>query len=122
MRPEALLDRVRALALALPEAEERLTHGAPGFFVRGGTFFARWSANHHGDGRTAVLVKASGVEEQSVLIEQQPDLYFRPAYLGPSGWIGIRLDSGAVDWAHVEDWLTRSWRASAPKRLAALPI
>ncbi|MBV8972648.1 MAG: phosphoribosylglycinamide formyltransferase [Sphingomonadaceae bacterium] len=122
VRPEALLDRVRALALALPEAEERLTHGTPGFFVRGGTFFARWSANHHGDGRTAVLVKASGVEEQAALIEQDPELYFRPAYLGPAGWIGIRLDTGAVDWDHVEDWLTRSWRASAPKRLARLPI
>ena len=120
--PGATLAKVRELALALPEAEEKLSHGSPGFFVRGGKFFAYWWKDHHGDGITAVLVKASGVEEQAMLVEQDPDLYFRPAYLGPSGWIGIRLDTGAPDWTHIEDWLTRSWRASAPRRLAALPF
>ena len=120
--PAAALARVRTLALALPEAEEKLSHGSPGFFVRGGKFFAYFQQNHHGDGITSVLVKASGVEEQAMLIEQDPDLYYRPAYLGPSGWIGIRLDTGDTDWQHIEDWLTRSWRASAPKRLAALPF
>ena len=121
-RPAALLDRVRSLALALPAAEEKLSHGSPGFFVRGGKFFAYFSANHHGDGVTALLVKASGVEEQAMLIDRDPDLYFRPAYFGPSGWIGIRLDGGPVDWPHIRDWLTRSWQASAPKRLAMLPF
>ncbi|MGL4541874.1 MAG: phosphoribosylglycinamide formyltransferase, partial [Polymorphobacter sp.] len=120
--PAALLAKVRALALALPAAAEKLSHGSPGFFVEGGKFFAYFSANHHGDGITALLVKASGVEEQAQLIENDPDLYYRPAYFGPSGWVGIRLDSGAVDWGHIDDWLTRSWRMSAPKRLAALPI
>lgn len=120
--PETLLDRVRQLALALPEAEEKLSHGSPGFFVRGGKFFAYFQRDHHGDGITAVLVKASGVEEQAQLIENDPDLYYRPAYFGPSGWIGIRLDTGETDWQHVDDWLTRSWRASAPKRLAMLPF
>ena len=122
VKPGALLERVRTLALALPEAAERLSHGAPGFFVRGGKFFAYFSRDHHGDGITALLVKASGVEEQAMLIEEDPDLYFRPAYFGPSGWIGIRLDIDVVDWGHVEDWLTRSWRVSAPKRLAMLPF
>jgi phosphoribosylglycinamide formyltransferase-1 len=120
--PEALLARVRSLALALPAAAEKLSHGAPGFYVEGGKFFAYFSRDHHGNGITALLVKASGVEEQAQLIENDPDLYFRPAYFGPAGWIGIRLDNGAVDWGHIEDWLTRSWRASAPKRLAVLPI
>ena len=120
-RPESLLERVRSLALGLPEAEEKLSHGSPGFFVRGGKFFAYFSYNHHHDGIAGLLVKASGVEEQAMLIERDPDRYYRPAYLGPSGWIGIRLDTGDVDWAHIDDWLTRSWRASAPKRLAALP-
>ncbi len=121
-RPEALLARVRALALALPDAGEKMSHGAPGFFVAGGKFFAYWRHDHHADGITAVLVKAGSVEEQASLVERDPDLYFRPAYLGPAGWVGIRLDTGAVDWDHVEDWLTRSWRASAPKRLATLPF
>ncbi len=120
--PAALLARVRGLALALPAAAEKLSHGMNGFFVEGGKFFAYFIANHHGDGITALLVKASGVEEQAMLIEQDPDLYYRPAYFGPSGWIGIRLDGGEVDWRHVDDWLARSWRASAPKRLAALPF
>lgn len=121
-RPDAQLNKLREIALALPAAAEKLSHGSPGFFVEGGKFFAYFSQNHHGDGITALLVKASGVEEQSQLIENDPELYFRPAYFGPSGWIGIRLDVGAVDWAHIADWLTRSWRMSAPKRLAMLPF
>ncbi len=119
---ESPLARVRALALALPAAAEKLSHGAPGFFVEGGKFFAYFSQDHHGNGITGLLVKASGIEEQAMLIDQDPELYYRPAYFGPAGWIGIRLDTGDTDWQHIEDWLTRSWRASAPKRLAAMPF
>jgi phosphoribosylglycinamide formyltransferase 1 len=117
VRPEALLDRVRALALALPQSEEKKSHGSQGFFVTGGKFFAYFSHQHHGDGITALLVKASGLEEQAMLIEQDPDLYYRPQYFGPSGWIGIRLDQGAVDWPHIQDWLLKSWALSAPAKL-----
>ncbi len=120
--PDAILARLRALALALPAAAEKLSHGSPGFFVTGGKFFAYFSYDHHRDGVMGLLVKASGVEEQASLIERDPDLYYRPAYFGPAGWIGIRLDTGETDWAHIEEWLTRSWRASAPKRLAMLPF
>ncbi len=118
--PEARLAKVRALALALPEAAEKLSHGAPGFFVKGGKFFAYFSHDHHQDGVTALLVKASGVEEQAQLIENDPALYYRPPYFGPSGWIGIRLDRGEIDWNHIENWLLRSWQASAPKRIATM--
>lgn len=117
-RPEALLDKVRELALALPAAEEKLSHGTPGFTVSGGKMFAYFSDDHHGNGITAVLLKASGTEEQAMLIEAEPDLYFRPAYLGPSGWIGLRLDQGEVDWEHVGEWLQKSWRLAAPRKLA----
>jgi phosphoribosylglycinamide formyltransferase-1 len=120
--PPAILDRVRGLALALPGAAEKQSHGMAGFFVTGGKFFAYFTRDHHGDGMTALLVKTSGVEEQASLIERDPDLYYRPAYFGAAGWIGIRLDQGEIDWAHIEDWLARSWRVSAPKRLAMLPI
>jgi len=120
--PEAVLERIRQLALALPAAEEKLSHGSPGFFVRGGKFFAYFSYDHHHDGVMGLLVKASGVEEQASLIDLDPELYYRPAYLGPSGWVGIRLDTGSPDWAHIEEWLTRSWRVSAPRRLAMLPF
>jgi hypothetical protein len=115
--PDWLLGQIRALALQLPDAEEKTSHGAPGFFIKGGKFFAYFSSNHHLDGITGLLVKASGVEEQAMLIEQNPDLYYRPAYLGPSGWIGIRLDLGGNDWAHIGEWLRKSWSLIAPARL-----
>jgi phosphoribosylglycinamide formyltransferase 1 len=116
-RPEAILDRIRAIALALPASQEKLSHGSPGFFVEGGKFFAYYSDNHHNSGVCGLLVKASGVDEQAMLIEQDPDLYYRPAYLGPSGWIGIRLDRGTNDWDHVAEWLSKSWALSAPAKL-----
>jgi len=121
-RPDALLETVRRLALTLPEAEEVRSHGTPAFRIKGGKMFGYFQSNHHGDGITAVLVKTSGGEEQAMLIDAEPTLYYRPAYLGQSGWIGMRLDSGTVDWRHVEQWLDKSWRAVAPKRLAALPF
>lgn len=118
--PEWLLAKVREIALALPEAAEKASHGSPGFFVTGGKFFAYFSYNHHHDGITGLLVKTSGVEEQAMLIERDPDAYYRPAYLGPSGWIGITLDRGGNDWEHIAGWLQKSWRLSAPKRLTKM--
>ena len=42
-----------------------------------------------------------------------------PAYIGSKGWVGLRLDVGAVDWEEVEELVTHSYRLVAPKRLAA---
>lgn len=120
-RPKALLERVRGLALNLPAAAEKLSHGSPGFFVEGGKFFAYFSDNHHGDGITALLVKVSGLDEAAMLIEQDPDRFFRPKYFGPAGWVGIVLTDGP-DWAMIEAMLGAAWRLCAPKRLAMLPI
>jgi len=117
-RPDWLLDQVRERAMALPKVAEKLSHGAPGFFIEGGKFFAYFSADHHGSGITAVLVKTTGPEEQAMLIEADPDIYYKPPYLGPSGWIGIRLDLGDVDWDHITERLTTSWRMVAPRKLA----
>jgi phosphoribosylglycinamide formyltransferase-1/phosphoribosylamine--glycine ligase/phosphoribosylglycinamide formyltransferase/phosphoribosylformylglycinamidine cyclo-ligase len=116
MTSESLLDRVTQICLALPETGCKLSHGAPAFSVAG-KMFAYFSDNHHNDGRIAVLVKTSGVEEQQMLIEADPDLYFRPPYIGPSGWIGIRLDQGEPDWDHVGDRIAQSWELAAPRRL-----
>jgi hypothetical protein len=109
------LDRVHAAALALPEAEERLSHGQPTFFVAGKQF-AQVRVNHHGDTRTVVCVRTSGLDEQSMLIESDPATYSRPAYLGSSGWVSVNL-AGDVDWDHVADRIAMSWEIAAPRRL-----
>lgn len=117
--PDYLIGRVRELALALPEADEVSSHGMPCFGILKGKKFAYLSQDHHGDGRTALLVKISGAEEQAMLIELDEDRYYRPAYFG-DGWIGIRLDLGDTDWDAIGDWLGKSWLSVAPKKLAGL--
>ncbi len=117
--PERLVEQVRVRALALPEADEVLSHGMPCFGIIKGKKFAYVSRDHHGDGKTALLVKISGLEEQESLIERDPERHYRPAYFGDT-WIGMRLDLGDTDWDDVGEWLRRSWSMVAPRRLAAM--
>ena len=63
------------------------------------------------------MVKAADVEEQTMLIEQDPDFYYRPPYLGPSGWVAMRVGGDDVDWDRVGDRIARSWELVAPRRL-----
>lgn len=116
MTPDEALARVREIALALPEGAERLSHGAPGFHIEGGRFFAYFTHDLHGSGETSVVVKTADVDEQAVLIEADPETYYRPPYLGPSGWVAIRLTADP-DWDLVGDRIARSWELIAPKRL-----
>lgn len=115
--PDWLLEKVRSLALAFPESEERPSHGSPGWRIAGGKYFAYFSDRHHGEPHIALLVKTSGADEMAALIEQEPRAYFRPAYYGASGWVGIVLNREELDWEHLAHWLERSWRSVAPKRL-----
>ncbi len=117
--PDWLVERVRERALAQPQAEETLSHGMTCFGVKAGKKFAYVSTNHHGDGRISLLVKITGVDEQAMLIEQDERHYYRPAYFGDD-WIAIRLDLGDTDWDGIGDWLARSWRSVAPRKLTAL--
>jgi predicted DNA-binding protein (MmcQ/YjbR family) len=104
---------VRAICLALPEAEERETWGDPTFRVRGKIF----AMIKRGDGRVSVWLKAPpGM--QDALIAGDPDRYFVPPYVGARGWIGIRLDR-TNDSGHLADAIEESFRLIAPKRLAA---
>ena len=112
--------RVGALAMALPQVEEKLSHGSPCWRVADKRMFAYFWHNHHGDGITALLFKTSGIEEQEMLIEMDPEIYFKPPYLGPSGWIGVRLDQDTTDWDLVEHRLRESWRLAAPPKLAVM--
>ncbi|MBI1404158.1 MAG: phosphoribosylglycinamide formyltransferase [Porphyrobacter sp.] len=121
--PAALLERVRALALALPETDERESHGSPGFRVGGeksGKFFAYFADQHHGTPHIALLVRTGSMDELMNLVESQPDIYFKPAYYGATGWVGIILNRPGVDWDAVGEWLERSWRGAAPRRLTRL--
>lgn len=116
-RPETKLERLRAIAAALPGSEETVSHGMPSFRISKGKMFAYFTHDHHGDGSVAAIVKTSGSDEQAMLIDQDPDTFFRPAYLGPSGWIGIRLDIGRTDWDQVGARVAASWRLVAPRKL-----
>lgn len=109
------LPRIRDLVAQLPETEEKVSHGQPTFFVAGKQF-AQVRANHHGDGLTLVCVRTSGADEQAMLVEAEPETYSLPAYLAPSGWVGVNL-AGEVDWQLVEDRLAQSWELAAPARL-----
>jgi hypothetical protein len=112
---ERVLDRLRGLCLALPETSERPSHGAPTFFVRGKRAFLTVLTNHHGDGRFAIWCAApEGMQE--LLVEADGDLYFRPAYVGHRGWLGVRLDRG-LDWDELAGIVEDAYAEVAPPAL-----
>lgn len=114
--PQADLARLRALAMALPDAAEKVSHGAPVFYIEKGRTYAWFIHDHHGAGITAVAVKLSGPDEHEMLVEQNPDLYYRPAYF-KKDWIGIRLDVPGTDWDDIADRVAQSWEYVAPRHL-----
>lgn len=120
--PDWLFAKVQELALDLPEAEERASHGSPGWRTGGksGKYFAYFSDRHHGSAHIALLAKTSGQDEMLAMIDRDPDTFFKPAFYGASGWVGIILNRPDCDWDQVRHWLNRSWRAVAPKRLTRL--
>ena len=88
-----VLAKLREICLALPETSERLSHGAPTFFVREKRAFLMVLTNHHGDGRFAIWCAApDGM--QKMLVEADPERFFVPPYVGHRGWLGVRLDRG----------------------------
>lgn len=107
------LTRMRKIIAAWPETDERLSHGAPTFWG-GKKTFASFADNHHGDGRVAIWCKSS-FEAQSDLVEADPEVFFVPPYVGPSGWVGIRVDV-EVEWEMVASLLEQGYRMVAPKR------
>ncbi len=112
------LPRLRRLCLRLPEAHEVEAWGAPTFRVRN-KLFAMYSRpdTHHGHGRPAVWLKAAP-GDQALMLKANPTRFFRPPYVGPSGWVGVWLD-GTPDWKELEMLLGEAYRLIAPKRLLA---
>lgn len=113
---ERVLARIRAICLALPETSERLSHGAPTFFVRGKRAFAMVLTNHHGDGRFAIWC-AAGDGLQQLLVEADPERFFVPPYVGHRGWVGFRLDR-ELDADELAGILEDAYVEVAPKALA----
>ena len=111
-----ILERLTKLALAFPEAQRELCNSHAAFRVRKKTF-AYFLNNHHGDGIVAVSCKAPP-GENAELAAFDPDRFYIPAYIGPRGWVALRLDTGEVDWDEVADLVADSYRMIAPKRLA----
>jgi len=101
-------DTVRRMALALPEAVERETWGAPTFRVRGKIFVM------FAEGEREAWVKSTH-DEQRALTQMDPGTFFVPPYVGPSGWVGVRF--GTVDRDEMRELLIEAWRLTAPKRL-----
>ena len=109
------IDSLRDLCMALPEVTERVSHGEPTWFVRDKKVFVML-ANHHHDDRLAFWCAApEGAQE--MLVESDPERYFRPPYVGHRGWLGVYLDV-PVDWDEIEELVTDAYCLIAPAKLA----
>lgn len=114
------LKKVVAIAESLPEAEA-VVQGRKGehrLLRAGKKSFAYYCFDHHGDGKIALWCKSTP-GEQARLVAEGPRRFFVPPYVGPKGWLGVRLDRGSVDWAEVAYLLRTAYRLSAPRRLVA---
>jgi hypothetical protein len=112
MDQDAALTKIREICLGLPETSERLSHGAPTFFVRGKRAFTMVLSNHHGDGRFAIWCAApDGM--QTLLVETDPERFFVPPYVGHRGWLGVRLDRG-LDWGELAGIVEDAYAEVAP--------
>lgn len=111
----AVLERLREIATGFPEVTERLSHHTPTFFVRDKKVLVHLFEDHHGDDRLAIWC-AAPPGAQAELVEQEPERFFVPPYVGHRGWIGLRLDVD-LDWDEVTGILDDAYRLVAPKTL-----
>lgn len=110
------LVRLRRICLALPEVHEVRSHGEPTFRVKNKMFATYANAdNHHGRGRHGVWIKAAP-GRLARAIKTDPERFFVPPYVGPSGWVGVYLDA-KTDWKELGDILRSAYMLVAPKRL-----
>ena len=111
------LRRLSLICLSLPEATKSRSGTHATFRVRTKPF-AYFLADHHGDGIVSVCIKAPRGENAD-WVAHDPRRYYLPAYIGPRGWLGLRLDQPGLDWSEVKDFVKDSYRLAAPKRLTA---
>jgi len=112
---EKQIVRVRKICTSLPGTSEKLSHGEPTFFVNK-KVFVMFANNHHDDGHVAVWIPTREGMQQ-LLIEEAPEIYFRPPYVGVKGWVGVELDKVTDEAlsAHIRE----AWKMIAPKKLSA---
>jgi hypothetical protein len=115
----AALARVRAICVGLPEVTERLSHGEPAWFVRDKKSFLSMDSHHHGAEHYSLWC-AGPFGAQDALISLDPDVFFRPPYVGHRGWLGVHLDVPSLDWGQLEAVIRDAYRTVAPPKLAAL--
>ena len=112
-------DAIGGLCLALPDVEAFTSHGMPNFRRRKGKVFATLALNHHGDGRIALWLNTPPAL-QFDLVDAAPKHFFIPQYVGPSGWLGVRLETGLA-WKRVSDLVRQAYEHSVKHRGAPLP-
>jgi predicted DNA-binding protein (MmcQ/YjbR family) len=117
-REKSPLARLRAICLALPEANEKVSHGEPTWFAGKGKVFAMLDDHHHGAQHLSVWLPA-GLGAQEALIDSNPKRFFRPPYVGSAGWIGVVLDT-RPDWKVVAWLVEQAYRLVAHRRLVAM--
>jgi hypothetical protein len=112
---QKLVERVRKLCLKLPEANERISHGEPTWFAGKGKVFAMIDGHHHDSPHLSVwLPQPLGAQE--ALIDADPERFFRPPYVGVSGWVGVVLDT-KPDWGVVEGLIREAYLHVATGKL-----
>jgi hypothetical protein len=118
LREDERLMRFTKICLGFPQAEREIIGLHAGFKVKKKTF-AYFLNDHHGDGIVGVLGKVLP-GDNAALIKANPKRFYMPAYVGPRGWVGLRLDVGKIDWKEVEELGKCSYQMIAGKTLAAL--
>lgn len=111
----SVTERVRQACLALPEVTERLSHGECTWFVRDKKVFVQMSDHHHDDRLGFWCAAPAGV--QAELVEQEPERFFRPPYVGAKGWLGVYLDVADLDWTEIAEIVRDAYRMIAPAKL-----
>jgi hypothetical protein len=113
---EPRLKRVSDICLAFPEAIRETSGTHVTFLVRKKTF-VYFLNDHHGDGIISICCKVLP-GDNAALIRSDPKRFYMPAYIGPRGWVALRLDAGEIDWEEVNELAFHSYLLAAPKRLA----
>ena len=109
------LARVRRICNEIPGTVERISHGEPTFFTPKRVFIM-FANNHHDDGHLAVWIPAApGAQE--ALMEEAPDTYFRPPYVGVGGWVGVEL--AKVDDEQLGELIRGAFRFVSAKKTAS---